>query len=81
LRDYHAGRIDLIPPTVRTLDDLSRFGSIDAVLADASRRVVRALCPEIDLAGALPAMVYPSSTGADVPPRRLVMRDGRWRPE
>jgi hypothetical protein len=81
LHDYHAGRIQLIPPTVRTLDDLSRFDSIDAVLADASRRVVRALCPDIDLGGDLPAMVYPSTTGSDVSPRRLVMRDGRWRPE
>ncbi len=40
LRAYHDGRIQLIPPTVRTLDDLTRFASADAVLADASRRVV-----------------------------------------
>jgi len=33
---YEAGRIVLIPPTVRTLDDLARFPSIDAVLADAA---------------------------------------------
>src|SRR2546430_621616 len=44
---YLAGTITLIPPTVRTLDDLARFPSVDAVLADASRRVVRAVTPEL----------------------------------
>jgi 8-oxo-dGTP pyrophosphatase MutT (NUDIX family) len=78
---YQDGRIQLIPPTVRTLDDLARFDSIDAVLADASRRAVRALCPEIDPGGGLPAMTYPDNTGGGLPPRRLVLRDGRWRPE
>ncbi len=81
LAAYQAGRIQLMPPTVRTLDDLGRFGSIDAVLADARRRVVRALCPEIETGGAEPAMTYPDNTGSGLPPRRLVLRDGRWRPE
>jgi hypothetical protein len=80
LRAYHDGRIQLIAPTVRTLDDLTRFDSIDAVLADASRRIVRALCPEVDAGGAIPAMTYPDDTGSGLPPRRLVLRDGRWRP-
>jgi 8-oxo-dGTP pyrophosphatase MutT (NUDIX family) len=78
---YQAGRIQLIPPTVLTLDDLARFPSIDAVLADARRRVVRARQPEIETGGGLPAMSYPDNTGTGVPPRRLVLRDGRWRPE
>src|SRR5262249_12918108 len=81
LQQYLDGRIQLIPPTVRTLDDLARFDSIDAVLADASRRVVRALCPEIDADGGAPSMTYPDNTGTGLPPRRLVLRDGRWRPK
>lgn len=81
LRAYHDGRIQLIPPTVRTLDDLARFASVDAVLADARARVVRALCPEIEAGGGAPAMTYPDNTGAGLAPRRLVLRDGRWRPE
>lgn len=81
LRAYDEGRIQLIPPTVRTLDDLARFASIDAVLSDASRRVVRALCPEIETGGAVPSMSYPDNTGGGLPPRRLVLRDGRWRPD
>jgi 8-oxo-dGTP pyrophosphatase MutT (NUDIX family) len=80
LRAYDEGRIQLIPPTVRTLDDLARFESVAAVLENASRRVVRALCPEIDAGGGMPAMTYPDNTGLDLPPRRLVLRDGRWRP-
>lgn len=81
LRAYHEDRIQLMPPTVRTLDDLARFASVDAVLADARRRVVRALCPEIESGGGLPAMTYPDDTGTGLPPRRLVLRDGRWRTE
>jgi 8-oxo-dGTP pyrophosphatase MutT (NUDIX family) len=81
LRAYQDGRIQLIPPTVRTLDDLARFASVAAVLDNARRRVVRALCPEIEPGGTFPAMTYPDNTGEGAPPRRLVLRDGRWRPE
>ncbi len=80
LRAYLDGRIELIPPTVHTLDDLTRFASADAVLADARCRVVRARCPELEGAGGEPAMTYPGSGGGAVAPRRLVLRDGRWRP-
>jgi 8-oxo-dGTP pyrophosphatase MutT (NUDIX family) len=81
LAAYQGGRIVLIPPTVRTLDDLSRFSSIDAVLEDAARRIVRAVTPELVQAGSLTGISYPNHAGdAEVPPRRLVLRDGRWRP-
>lgn len=81
LAAYEAGRITLIPPTVRTLDDLSRFSSVDAVLADAASRVVRAVTPEIVHDSGLTAIRYPDNTGkADLAARRLVLRDGRWRP-
>jgi 8-oxo-dGTP pyrophosphatase MutT (NUDIX family) len=81
LAAYEAGRIQLIPPTVRTLDDLAGFASVDAVLDDARRRVVRSVCPEIVQEGSLPAISYPDNTGRPgFPERRLVLRDGRWRP-
>src|SRR5262249_32199409 len=80
LAAYEEGRIVLIPPTVRTLDDLTRFDSVDGVLADAARRVVRALTPEIVQDDAVTAIRYPDNTGAGTPPRHLVLRDGRWRP-
>ena len=81
LEAYEAGRIELIPPTVRTLDDLARFPSVEAVLADARTRVVRAASPDITATGDGPSMTYPDNTGqTGLPPRRLVLRDGRWRP-
>lgn len=81
LAEYEAGRITLIPPTVRTLDDLSRFPSVDAVLADAAARVVRAVTPEIVQDGAETAIRYPDNTGHTArPARQLVLRAGRWRP-
>lgn len=77
---YERGDITLIPPTVRTLDDLARFASVDAVLDDARRRVVRAVQPMIVEVGGEPALAYPDNTGhPDVAPRTLVLRDGRWR--
>jgi recombination protein RecT len=81
LAAYEAGRILLIPPTVRTLDDLTRFDSVDAVLGDAARRVVRALTPELIRDGTLTAIRYPDSTAQSAPSRRLVLREGRWRPD
>jgi 8-oxo-dGTP pyrophosphatase MutT (NUDIX family) len=79
---YEAARIQLIPPTVLTLDDLSRFDSVDAVLEDARRRIVRAASPDIiAVEGGEPTMSYPNNTGTKAgSPRRLVLRDGRWRP-
>ena len=81
LAEYEAGHIMLIPPTVRTLDDLARFASVDDVLADAARRVVRAVMPAIVQDGVDTAITYPDNTGQQArPARRLVLRDGRWRP-
>ena len=46
------------------------------------RRVVRAVRPEVDATGGLPTLSYPDNTGRpELPPRRLVLRDGRWRPD
>src|SRR5262249_44867616 len=82
LAAYERGDIMLIPPTVRTLDDLTGFESIDAVLDDARRRVVRAVRPEVIATGGLPTLSYPHNTRRPAPPpRRLVRRDGRWRPD
>jgi hypothetical protein len=81
LAAYQAGRMVLVPPTVRTLDDLARFPSVEAVLSDAARRVVRAVTPEIVQVGARTAIRYPDNTGdASLPSRRLVLEQGRWRP-
>ena len=80
LAAYEAGAINLMPPTVRTLDDLARFGSVEEVLDDARQRVVRAVRLEVAVEGGVPTIAYPDNTGnVDVPPRRLVLRDGRWR--
>jgi len=78
---YDAGTISLIPPTVRTLDDLARFGSIAEALEDARGRVVRAMRPEVVVDGGSVTIAYPDNTArGSLPPRRLVLRDGRWRP-
>ena len=78
---YLAGEIELIPPTVRTLDDLARFPSIDAVLDHARTRAVVPACPEIDTEGGRVTMRYPGIAGDPLlPDRCLVLERGRWRP-
>lgn len=79
LAAYERDEIQLIPPTVRSLDDLARFPTVDDVLADALGRVVRAVTPEmLSLEGA-PAIRYPDTADAAGRPRTLVLREGRWR--
>jgi len=81
LEAYEAGEIELIPPTIRTLDDLARFVDVDAVLASAARRAIRPACPEIEIQGERVTMRYPSPCPDDpLPDRRLILQDGRWRP-
>lgn len=81
LAAYVDGEIELIPPTVRTLDDLARFGSIDAVLESARARRILPACPGIDVDGDRVTMTYPSPCPDDpLPARRLVLDRGRWRP-
>jgi 8-oxo-dGTP pyrophosphatase MutT (NUDIX family) len=81
LAAYLDGEIELIPPTVRTLDDLSRFSSIDEALGHARTRAVVPACPEIQTAGGVVTMRYPGMAGDPLlPDRRLVLEHGRWRP-
>jgi 8-oxo-dGTP pyrophosphatase MutT (NUDIX family) len=81
LAAYLAGDIELIPPTVRTLDDLARFASIDEALGHARTRAVRPACPEIETRGGVVTMRYPGIAGDPLlPDRRLVLEHGRWRP-
>jgi 8-oxo-dGTP pyrophosphatase MutT (NUDIX family) len=81
LAAYLAGEIELIPPTVRTLDDLARFASIEEALGHARTRAVVPACPEIETQGGVVTMRYPGLAGDPLlPDRRLVLEQGRWRP-
>jgi 8-oxo-dGTP pyrophosphatase MutT (NUDIX family) len=81
LAAYEAGDLAFFPPTVRTLADLTFFPSSDAVLADAAGRAVRPFMPEVSQHDGAPTLQYPDVSGRpDVAPRRLTLRDGRWRP-
>jgi hypothetical protein len=81
LAAYDDERIELIPPTVRTLDDLARFADVETVLASARRRAICPACPEIEVDGERVTMRYPSPCPDDpLPARRLVLDGRRWRP-
>lgn len=81
LAAYEEGKLSFFPPTVRTLADLTFFPSIDTVLADAAQRTVHPFMPEIAQDDGAPTLQYPDVSGRPgVAPRRLTLRDGRWRP-
>jgi len=79
LRRHEGGEILLFPPTLVTLHDLARFSSLDAVLEDARRRVVRATTPEIVAHGGTTTLSFPTSAEGHPAGPRLVLRGGRWR--
>ncbi len=80
-----AGEIQLVPPTVVTLHDLARFGTVDDVLAACrARRPFRYVTRILSIDGALATLwqgdaAYddgdPTATG---PRHRLVMADDGW---
>jgi 8-oxo-dGTP pyrophosphatase MutT (NUDIX family) len=81
LAAYEEGHLAFFPPTVRTLADLTFFASVDMVLSDAAGRMVRPFMPEIAQDDGAPTLQYPDVSGRPgVAPRRLTLRDGRWRP-
>jgi 8-oxo-dGTP pyrophosphatase MutT (NUDIX family) len=85
LGEYLRGDISLVPPTLKTIEELRQLGSAAAVLGAARGRQVRPLEPEIVVAGGETTIVYPGYDGAAAGGpgviARLVLRDGRWVPE
>ncbi len=91
LEQQMSGRILLMPPTLKTLEELSRFDSTDALFRAARSRRIRTILPE--------AFVTEDGFGVRLPhdplyrieaykqdPRpaetsRIVMRGGMWRME
>lgn len=80
---YAADAIQLAPPTLRTLEDMAAFRSVDALLEGMVRRPVPAIMPRFEqLDGTLTLLLpgdplYPS----DAPvtgPTRVQMEGGRW---
>jgi 8-oxo-dGTP pyrophosphatase MutT (NUDIX family) len=49
LRRHRAGRLPMVFPTIRTLQDLVRFRSVDEVLAELRTRVVPTILPRLVL--------------------------------
>jgi 8-oxo-dGTP pyrophosphatase MutT (NUDIX family) len=84
VRSHLAGEIDLPPPTLRTLELLSDFGSADAMLATARAATPPLVRPVFhDLSGAwilaLPGDAeHPEKSPVIAGTTRFVCRDARW---
>lgn len=88
LREHEAGRLLLMPPTLKTLEELSAFATIEDLFSHATRRTIHPIMPE--------AFSFPGGFGVRLPhdpeyttsaykqphrpgePSRIVMQDGRW---
>ena len=91
LEQHRAGEILLMPPTLKTLEELNAFQSVDELFARAASRKIRPILPE--------AFRFDGGFGVKLPydpeytiqeykrpplqgePSRIVMRDGLWRTE
>jgi len=87
LARYRARQIELVPPTIASLERLSVFESVDAALAAFEDSDVPVILPKILLGGDGVAILYPGDddyeSGVVRPPagqqlNRLVLRDGLW---
>jgi len=89
LQEHEEGRILLMPPTLKTLEELSAFPTIDALFSHAHQLRIHPIQPE--------AFQFQGGFGVKLPhdpeytlrefkqpprpgePSRIVMQDGRWR--
>ncbi len=89
LASHASGRILLMPPTLKTIEELAEFGSIDTLFSHARTRTIHTILPQ--------AFVTDDGFGVKLPhdpeytidaykqpprpeePSRIVMLDGRWR--
>ena len=65
LEAFEAGEIELVFPTVRTLEEIARFSSADEVLAWAAGREVLTVRPRIVQKGKVARVVLPGEPGYD----------------
>jgi 8-oxo-dGTP pyrophosphatase MutT (NUDIX family) len=88
---HHAGKILLMPPTLKTVEELSEFDSADDLFRAAQSRRIRTILPETFMTDnafgvRLPHDPEYATEAYKQSPRpsessRIVMRDGTWRTE
>jgi 8-oxo-dGTP pyrophosphatase MutT (NUDIX family) len=88
LERYAAGEVELAPPTLRTLEDLSAFKSVARVLAWASASPRLTLAPRLHVEAAQRILLLPGDALYPVEAHlriggatRFVEREGRWHSE
>jgi|YNPNPStandDraft_1061719.scaffolds.fasta_scaffold01355_7 8-oxo-dGTP pyrophosphatase MutT (NUDIX family) len=89
LERYEAGEILLMPPTLKTLDELSRFRTAEDLFEHVQARKIEPLLPQaFSFEGGygirLPYDPQYTIASYKLPPRpgepsRILLRDGRWR--
>jgi 8-oxo-dGTP pyrophosphatase MutT (NUDIX family) len=83
LHRYAASDIQLAPPTLRTLEDMAAFGSVDALLTGMVPASVPAILPRFEnIDDAMVLLMpgdplYPSAKPVEGP-TRVALREGRW---
>ncbi|MEW6263618.1 MAG: NUDIX hydrolase [Thermodesulfobacteriota bacterium] len=86
---HYGGALLLMPPTIKTLEELSSFQTIEEVLAAAANRTILPILPRASITGETIILKLPYDPEYDLeeykqPPRlqdktRLYLAGGRWR--
>ena len=85
LARWEGGEIQLPPPTLRTLEQLRAYATIDAVIADARTRTPKVVMPVFQQIGEVVALTlpgdpeHPETERAIEGPTRFVLVDGVFR--
>ena len=82
------GEILLMPPTLKTVSELSRYSSIDQLLTATAKQAPKTILPKIFISGSEFGVKLPGDpqykvsaaplTADQTTPSRVVMRNGRW---
>ena len=91
LAAYRDRKILLMPPTLKNLEELSRFDSMTALVEAANRRKILPIMPQACKIGSMPGLLLPHDPDYPLaeykqPPRpedpsRIVFREKMWRTE
>lgn len=82
LDQYYERKLDMVPPTIKVLQDIAERASIDEALAACPHGPIPAKAPRLSMDGSIARLVLPGDPDHPTEPgerrRRFELRDGRW---
>jgi len=91
LKEHNTGKILLMPPTLKTIEELNEFHSTDSLIDSTKSRKINIILPQAFIDGEIFGVKLPHDPDYTIKefkiplrpgePSRIAMRDGKWRTE